>query len=248
MSRSSSPGKTKRPVVGVTSYRERADWADWPQDAVLAPAAYLDRLAAGGVSPVLLPPVAGDDGLVEASLERIDGLVLIGGDDVCGRVYGREESDAEHDAARHRPERDRHEIAAARLAWEERKPILAICRGVQLLNVALGGTLIADLSSAGASPEHLLERGTFHHHAVEFDPGSALSRIYGDSGQVPSHHHQAIDRVAEGLVVTGRAPDGIIEGVEAQNGRYVLGVQWHPEEGADVEIFRAFAAACGGAS
>jgi putative glutamine amidotransferase len=242
----SGPTDSSRPVVGVTSYRDQADWANWPQEAVLVPTNYLDRLAASGVSPVLLPPVPDDDdALLEASMERVDGLVLIGGEDVCGRAYGRDETDDDHDAARHRPERDRHEIAAARVAWEQQKPILAICRGIQLLNVALGGTLITDLATSGAMPEHRLQWGTFHDHAVDFDPGSVLAKIYGDTAQVPSHHHQAIDTLADGLVVTGRAPDGIVEGVEATNGNYVLGVQWHPEEGADVEIFRAFAAACG---
>ena len=234
------------PVVGVTSYRERADWANWPQEAVLVPAGYLDRLAAAGLSPVVLPPVP-EGGLAEAALERIDGLVLIGGDDVCGRAYGREESDEEHRSGAHRPDRDRHEMIATRFAWERGLPILAICRGMQLLNVALGGTLIQDLPSYGASRAHRIKRGEFHDHPVQFERGSALAAIYGDSADVPSHHHQAIDRLADGLIVTGRARDGIIEGVEATNGRFALGVQWHPEEGADMEIFRSFAHVCEGA-
>jgi anthranilate synthase component 2/putative glutamine amidotransferase len=235
------------PVVGVTSYREIADWADWPQESVLVPSAYLDRLAAAGVSPVLLPPVASDE-LALGALERIDGLVLIGGDDVCGRAYGREESDARHEADRHRPDRDRHEIAAAQFAWERGIPILAICRGLQLLNVALGGTLIDDLPSVGAMREHRIRRGVFHDHPVDFDAGSLLAQVYGACAEFPSHHHQAIDRLGDGLVVTGRARDGVVESVEATNGRFVLGVQWHPEEGVDAQIFRAFARACGAVS
>jgi gamma-glutamyl-gamma-aminobutyrate hydrolase PuuD len=234
-------------VVGVTSYREQADWADWPQEAVLVPAGYLDRLAAAGVSPVLLPPLP-DGALADAPLHRIDGLVLIGGDDVCGRAYGRDESDDEHRSGGHRPDRDRHEISATLFAWERDLPVLAICRGMQLLNVALGGTLITDLPSFGASREHRIKRGEFHDHPVHFERGSALAEIYGDSADVPSHHHQAIDRLADGLVVTGRAGDGIIEGVEATNGRFALGVQWHPEEGKEMAIFRAFASACEGAA
>jgi gamma-glutamyl-gamma-aminobutyrate hydrolase PuuD len=230
-------------VVGVTSYREQADWADWPQEAVLVPAGYLDRLAAAGVSPVLLPPLT-DRGLAEASLNRIDGLVLIGGDDVCGRAYGLDESAEEHRSGGHRPDRDRHEMLATHFAWERGLPVLAICRGLQLLNVALGGTLITDLATFGASRRHRVKRGEFHDHPVHFERGSALAKIYGDSADVPSHHHQAIDRLADGLVVTGRAHDGIIESVEATNGRVVLGVQWHPEEGQEMEIFRAFASAC----
>jgi gamma-glutamyl-gamma-aminobutyrate hydrolase PuuD len=236
-----------RAVVGVTTYAVVADWASWPQRSALTPMAYTDRLSAAGASPVLLPvEEESAPGRVEDALARLDGLVLIGGEDVCGRFYGREEDEHEHEENRHRPARDASEIAAAQAAWERGLPILAICRGIQVLNVALGGTLVPDLAETGALPEHRLRRGSFHDHAVAIEPGTVLHELYGDTASVPSHHHQAIDRLADGLRVAARSADGVVEGVEGRNGGFSVGVQWHPEEAAESGLFAAFVAACGG--
>jgi gamma-glutamyl-gamma-aminobutyrate hydrolase PuuD len=236
----------RSPVVAVTTYAVVADWASWPQRSALTPMAYTDRLLAAGASPVLLPvDERGEPGRVGRALERLDGLVLIGGEDVCGRFYGRDEEGHEHEQNRHRPERDASEIEAARVAWERALPILAICRGLQVLNVALGGTLVPDLAEAGALPEHRLRRGSFHHHQVAIEPDTVLHGLYGSEASVPSHHHQAVDRVADGLRVAARAEDGVVEGAEGRNGAFAVGVQWHPEEAAESGLFEAFVAACG---
>jgi anthranilate synthase component 2/putative glutamine amidotransferase len=232
-------------VVGVTTYAVVADWANWPQRSALTPLAYTDRLLAAGASPVLLP--VGEraaPGQIGEALARLDGLVLIGGEDVCGRFYGRDEDPREHEEHRHRPERDASEIEAVKVAWEHELPILAICRGLQVLNVALGGTLVPDLAEAGALPDHRIQRGVFHHHDIAIEPGTVLHGLYGDEASVPSHHHQAVERLAPDLRVTARSGDGVIEGVEGRNGTFAVGVQWHPEEGAETVLFEAFVEAC----
>jgi putative glutamine amidotransferase len=228
------------PLIGVTTYAEVADWADWPQPVVLTPQNYVSCLEKAGAQPVLLPPGRADAESLGRTLDRLDGLVLIGGDDLCGRFWGREEDEEEHRRQRHNPVRDAFEITAAQVAWARDMPTLAICRGVQVLNVALGGSLIADIFEAGYSREHRVKRGTFNRHLVAFDPNSAVARIYGGRTDVLSHHHQAIDRVADRLLVTGRAEDGVVEAVEAPDRRFVVGVQWHPEEGDDLALFKGF--------
>jgi putative glutamine amidotransferase len=228
------------PLVGITTYAEVADWADWPQPVILAPQNYTDCLVAAGASPVLLPPWTAEAAEVGETLGRLDGLVLIGGDDVCGNFYGRSEDLAEHVSQRHNPARDAFEIAAARHAWAADMPLLAICRGLQVLNVALGGTLVPDLFAAGRSRGHRIKRGVFNRHEVAFESGSAVHALYGSATDVHSHHHQAVDRLADGLAVAGTSADGVIEAVEAPGRRFAVGVQWHPEEGEDLALFEAF--------
>jgi putative glutamine amidotransferase len=237
-----------RPLIGITTYAEVVLHGRWEEPIVFAPRTYADVLARAGGHPVLLPSALTEgDPDVGGLLERFDGVVLTGGEDVCGLAYGREEDPAEHEAEAHNPPRDEFEIAVARHAWERRLPILAICRGLQVLNVALGGTLIPDLESAGASREHRLELGVFHDHAVSFDSGTRLQRLLGAETMVPSHHHQALERVADGVRVSGRAPDGVVEAAESDDAdRFALGVQWHPEEGSDAALFDAFVEECGG--
>jgi gamma-glutamyl-gamma-aminobutyrate hydrolase PuuD len=172
-------------------------------------------------------------------LDRLDGLLVIGGDDLCGEVSGRAEEPDEHLHQRHNPVRDAFEISAVRHAWETDMPVLAICRGIQVLNVALGGSVIRDLFSAGYSQDHRIKRGVFNDHRVTFEPGSRMAELYGDEAHVPSHHHQAIERLAEGLVVSGVSDDRVIEAVEAPDHRFTLGVQWHPEEAEDSVLFDA---------
>jgi gamma-glutamyl-gamma-aminobutyrate hydrolase PuuD len=231
------------PMIGISTYAEIADWADWPQPVVLAPHNYIDCLVAAGASPVLLPSSTRDHATIGSTLDRLDGLVLIGGDDVCPESYGLPEAPQEHREGRHRPDRDVFEIALARHAWSADMPLLAICRGMQILNVALGGTLIADLFSAGFSHEHRIKRGVFNDHGVAFEPGTIAHELCGAVADVPSHHHQAIDRLADGLVVAGRSADGVIEAVEARTHSFVVGVQWHPEEGVDMALFEALVSA-----
>ena len=236
------------PLIGITSYSEIVRHGRWEEAVAFVPRTYPDVLRAGGAHAVLLPPVSNDDsdGL-GTLLDRLDGVVLTGGEDVCGLAYGRSEEVAEHRLEAHNPLRDEFEIEISKAAWERRLPIFAICRGLQVLNVALGGTLIADLATAGASREHRLELGTFHDHRVIFEPGTRLHELLGPEVRVLSHHHQALDRVSDELRVSGRAADGTVEAAEARNsGHFAIGVQWHPEEGGDAALFDAFVAECGG--
>ena len=236
------------PLIGITTYSEVVRHGRWEEPIVFAPRTYADVLARAGAHAVLLPPDtgAGDLRLGEL-LDRLDGIVLSGGEDVCGLAYGREEDPAEHELEVHNPARDRFEIAVAHLSWERRIPLFAICRGLQVLNVALDGTLVPDLAAAGASPDHRLVRGVFHDHRVVFEPGTQMHRLLGDEATVPSHHHQALDRVSDQLQVSGRAADGVVEAAESRDAeRFAIGVQWHPEEGSDAALFEAFVERCGG--
>jgi anthranilate synthase component 2/putative glutamine amidotransferase len=244
------PKDRSQPLIGVTTYQEAATHGRWTEEAVFTPRTYTACLSDAGGAPVLLPPsLSNGQGALPEVIDRLDGLMLIGGEDVCGQVYGREETEEEHGREVHNPARDALEVEATRCAWETGLPILAICRGIQLLNVALGGTLVPDLVGAGASDEHRLVQGSFHDHLVEFEPGTLAYQLLGPATQVPSHHHQAVERVADVLRVSGRSQDGVVEAAEAGDGRpFVLGVQWHPEEGQDPTLFAAFVEACRGAA
>jgi len=225
------------PLIGISTYSVDADWKVWRGHSGLTPRTYTNCVLRCGAVPLLLPAVPAEPSLVERILEPLDGIVLIGGEDVCGVFSGREESEAVH--AHHSEERDAFEIALAQSAWERDLPALGICRGAQVLNVARGGTLIEDLPTAGAADYHLLDRGSFNPHPVEFEQGTTVSGLFGPSTVVPSHHHQAIDELGEGLIVSGRAEDSVIESVEAPGKHFFVGVQWHPEEGEDMTIFEA---------
>jgi gamma-glutamyl-gamma-aminobutyrate hydrolase PuuD len=235
-------------LIGITTYSEIVRHGRWKESIAFAPSTYAAVFARAGASPVLLPPELNHGpAALETILDRLDGLVISGGEDVCGYEYGRADEPGEHEVEVHNPVRDRFELDLARRAWERRMPIFAICRGMQVLNVALGGTLIKDLAEAGASAEHRLEPGVFHDHLVTFEPGTWLHGLLGAEAYVPSHHHQAVDGVASELRVSGRAADGVVESAEALDpDHFALGVQWHPEEGRDARLFEAFVEVSGG--
>jgi putative glutamine amidotransferase len=178
----------------------------------------------------------------EALLERIDGLMLIGGADIDPASYG-EARDPATEATY--PERDAFELALMRGAIEREMPVLGICRGMQLINVAFGGTLIQDLTGPDGSNAHRKSLGSFDgtDHEVELDPGSLVSTACAEQLHVARcHHHQGVDRVGEGLTVSGRAViDGLPEAIEASDGRWLLGVQWHPEADERSRLFGDFA-------
>ena len=193
-------------------------------------AAYVDALEGAGLIPLITGPLH-DPARADETIARVDGLVLTGGEDVDPRHY----SATPHPAAEPpNPSRDRWELALVAAARARRIPVLAICRGQQLVNVALGGTLIQDLSSErGTGAAHTRsDRRAERVHAIDIVDGSRLARAAGDrSITVNSSHHQAIDRIAPGLHATAHAPDGTIEGVETPDDDWwVVGVQWHPEE------------------
>lgn len=235
MSQSSAvPGA---PVIGISTYSVHADWTAWAGQSALTPRTYVDCVFAAGGLPILLPSLPPEPTLLDRLIDQVDAVVLVGGEDVCGVWSGREEAAEVH--ATHSDERDAFEIALAKRVWERDVALLGICRGAQILNVSRGGTLIEDLPSSGASPEHLIEWGTFNPHPVDFEEGSLAAGMFGPCAEVPSHHHQAIDALGEDLVVTGRAADSVIESVEAPHKHFLLGVQWHPEEEEDITIFEA---------
>jgi putative glutamine amidotransferase len=240
-----------RPLVAVSSYLlQPGRVTGWREGASAVPAEYLNGLRNAGVRPVILTT---PDPEPATALAPFDGLLLIGGGDVDPACYG---------AARHPAvygvdaERDQLELAAAKAAVEMGVPLLAICRGLQVLSVALGGTLhqhLADLLGMGHHGRADSDgRPVIHDVAIE--PSSRLAEIAGEAGVLTgctSIHHQAVDRLGAGLVVTGRSPDGVIEAVETPPGQgWVVGVQWHPERTAAADprqqaIFDAFAAVLG---
>ncbi|GAC1489748.1 MAG: gamma-glutamyl-gamma-aminobutyrate hydrolase [Solirubrobacteraceae bacterium] len=232
-----------RPAIGICAAVERAQWSVWDQQAMLIPRNYVDAVSAAGGMPLLVLP---DPQLLREPgelLDRLDGVILAGGADIDPSFYGAEPGPATVGCV---PERDAFEIGLTRAAIARDMPLLGICRGLQLLNVACGGTLIQDLP-----PEHGHRRslGSFAGagHYVRLEPDSLAARAAGEQRHhVLSHHHQGIDRLGRGLRVSGRAEeDGLAETVELPGARFVLGVQWHPE--ADVES-RVIAALVGAAS
>lgn len=226
-----------RPLIGITTYREQAKWGTWHVPAVLLPASYADAVAAAGGEPVLLPTGA----VSAAVVPRLDGLVVAGGADVDPARYG--QSPGPHTTVV-RPERDESELIALEMALDRDLPLLAICRGMQLMNVALGGDLVQHLPDVGDTGTHDPGPGAYHRREVRTEPGSELHRLLGPSAEVACHHHQAVQRIAPGLTPTAWAEDGVVEAVEAAGRRFCLGVQWHPEEGVDHRLFAAHVAAC----
>jgi putative glutamine amidotransferase len=232
---------SEQPVIGICAVRERARWAFWDQTAHLVADTYVAALQETKAVAVLLPV---DTRAPDVLLDRIDGLVVIGGADIDPRFYGQKPSEA---LEKSYAERDEFEIALTLGAIERGLPFLGICRGMQLLNVARGGTLLQELTNENGVPTHRRIVGTFegNEHQIELDPGSLAERAIGESIHVGRcHHHQAIDRLGEGLRVTGRArEDDVPEAIESSNGGWVLGVQWHPEAADKRELFHAFAGA-----
>lgn len=221
-----------RPVIGITTYREQARWGTWHVPAVLLPASYADAVAEAGGEPVLLPT-----GAVSAEVvARLDGLVLAGGADVDPARYG--QPAGPHTTVL-RLERDEAELAALRAALDRDLPLLAICRGMQLLNVALGGGLVQHLPDVADTAVHDPGPGLYQRRQVRTGPGSALHGLLGPTVQVACHHHQTVARLAPGLTPSAWAEDGVVEAVEVADQRFCLAVQWHPEEGPDRRLFAA---------
>lgn len=221
-----------RPLIGVSTYLEaEARWGVWELEAALLPAGYPRLVQRAGGLAAMLPP--DDPDRAAETVARLDGLVIAGGPDVDPARYGARRSPRTGPAA---PERDAWELALIGAALRARTPLLGICRGMQLLNVALGGTLVQHLDG------HAEQVGVFGTHAVEAVPGSRYAGIVPEVCEVPAYHHQAVERLGEGLVVSAYAKDAVVEAVEMPSvaGRgWVLGVQWHPEMGDDVRVMRA---------
>jgi putative glutamine amidotransferase len=227
-----------RPLIGISTYREQARWGFWDVPAVLLPASYADAVSIAGGEPVLLPT-----GSVTADVvARLDGLVLAGGADVDPARYG--EEPGEHTTVT-RPDRDASEVAVLQAALDRDLPLLAICRGMQLLNVVLGGTLLQHLPDVPGTEPHQLGLGLYAERKVRTAPGTALDTLIGPTATVNCHHHQALDRIASALTPSAWADDGVVEGVEAEDRRFCLAVQWHPETSEDRRLFSGLVAAAG---
>jgi putative glutamine amidotransferase len=238
-----------KPVIGLSTYAEPAQWAAWHAPAALLPLNYAEKVAAAGGVPVLLPPLPG----IEESIARLDALVLTGGGDIDPAAYGA----APHPrTGRVSAERDQAELDLLAAALAAGLPVLGICRGLQLLNIARGGTLhqhLADLRppAEGPDPGHSPPPGTFGSHPVRVAPGSMLAGILRADRPfaVPTAHHQAIDRLGAGLTATAWTADGIIEAAELTGGHhhpFVLAVQWHPEAADDARLFQTLVTAAQG--
>jgi putative glutamine amidotransferase len=242
-----------RPVIGIGTALERAQWSVWDQQALLLPRSYIDAVQQAGGMAVMLPV----DPAVEAdpaeALDLLDGLMLAGGADIDPASYGEQ---AHPETVGTVPERDSFEIAVARAALEREMPVLGVCRGMQLLNVARGGTLIQHLPERYGHHEHRRVPGSFDgaDHFVRLAEGSLAERAAGEARHsTKSHHHQGIERIGDGLVVSGWAElDDLPEAIEDPAMPFVLGVQWHPEAdeqsrlvGALIAGAREYAAAKG---
>jgi putative glutamine amidotransferase len=216
-------------LIGVSTYLESgARWGVWELEAALLPVGYPRLVQRAGGLAAMLPP---DDTRYAAdAVARLDGLVIAGGPDVEPVRYGAEREPRTGPPA---PERDAWELALIEAALSAGVPLLGICRGMQLLNVALGGTLVQHIDG------HAEVVGVFGGHAVKPVPGSLYAGVVPEETYVPTYHHQAVDRLGEGLVPSAYAADGTVEAVELPSADWVLGVQWHPEMGEDVRVMRA---------
>lgn len=219
------------PLIGITSYVEDAEWGPWRQPAALIPMTYVRAVREAGGRPLVIPP---DEDTVEETLASLDGLVMAGGADIDPQVYGAERHAA---TAVIRPDRDRGEMALLAAALEANLPVLAICRGMQLLNVVRGGDLVQHLPEVTEEEAHVTAPGVFSRHEVTLDPASRLGRVLGSRALVASHHHQAPSRLGEGIRTVAWAPDETIEGIEDPDARFLIGVLWHPEEAEDRALF-----------
>ena len=233
------------PLVGISCYRQQAQWGAWDLRASLLPDRYVTSVAAAGAIPVLLPPVP----LIDQSLGRLDALILAGGGDIDPDRYGAERSPH---CGPPNEERDEAELALATAALAARLPVLGICRGLQILNVALGGSLHQHLPDLVGHEGHSPEPAGYGTHEVSVAPGSRLASILNRTDLtdhlpvlVPTHHHQAIDALGAGLAASAWATDQTIEAAELDPAQhpFAVAVQWHPEAGEDLSLFRALAAA-----
>jgi putative glutamine amidotransferase len=243
----SNGGGASPPAIGICAAVERVSWGVWSEyEVTLVPRSYVRAVQRAGGIGIVLPPddaVAADPGLL---LDRVDGLILAGGADVDPASYGAEP----HAETRGIwPDRDRFEIALVRAALERDMPLLGICRGMQLINVALGGTLDQHLPDSVGNGIHRAVSGTFGEHHVRLAPDSLACAAAGIEGFVVwSHHHQGVEQVGDGLRVSGwSVDDDLVEAIELPDRRFALGVVWHPEEDPDSKVIAALVDAARGA-
>jgi putative glutamine amidotransferase len=230
------------PVVGLTTYLERAKQGVWDVRASFLPQQYFDAVTASGAAAVLLPPQPSPEPAAESVLEGVDGLILTGGLDVQPELYGAERHPLTDPA---RPDRDAWELALLRGARRRGIPVFGICRGLQLINVAFGGTLHQHLPDTLGTERYRVGGGVFADNTVQVDEATRLAGLVG-AGEygVHSYHHQGVDRLGARLTVTARTDDGLVQAFELPGDEYLVAVQWHPEENsADRRLFLGLVAA-----
>jgi len=232
-------------VVGIPAVHELARWSVWSQPAHLVAASYVSSVRRTGAAALLLPV---DEHAVERYLNRVDALLLIGGSDIDPSFYGAER-DSRLEATF--PERDEFELSLVHAALARELPTLGICRGMQMINVALGGTLSQHLTDGAGQTSHRRNRGSFAgtEHEVVLEEGSLAAEAVGELRHIARcHHHQGVERIGDGLSVSGRASDGVVEALESADGRWLLGLAWHPEADPRSRVFTALAQAAATAS
>jgi gamma-glutamyl-gamma-aminobutyrate hydrolase PuuD len=225
-----------RPIIGITSYALEARWAAWTLPAALVPLAYVRSVELAGGRPLVVPPV---EGAVDETLDALDGVVFAGGADIGPDAYG---AVPHPETSLVQPERDSAELALLEAATAREMPVLAICRGMQLLNVLHGGALHQHLPELVGHEGHREVSGVFSVHDVRIAPTSRVGQIIGARAAVKSSHHQGLESVGAGLAAVGWAEDGSIEAIEDPARRFAIGVLWHPEEDEDNHLFEALVA------
>ncbi len=223
-----------RPIVGITTDIQLAAFGAWEEESALVPTDYVRAVERAGGRALLVPP---SDGGIEETLEVLDGIVFSGGSDLGPGTYGH---DPHPETKGVLEERDRAELALLHAALERDMPVLAVCRGSQILNVGLGGDLVQHLPDVVGHDEHKHTPGEYADHDVTLERGTRLGALLGDHAPVKSHHHQGFGRIGSGLREAARAEDGTVEALEDPARRFALGVLWHPEAGADTRLFEAF--------
>ena len=232
-------GSEASPAIGICAAVERVSWGVWDgYEVTLAPRNYVRCVQRAGGIAIVLPPDEAAIAEPDLLLDRVDGLMLAGGADIDPGSYGAEPHPETKGTW---PDRDAFELALARRALERDMPVLGICRGMQLLNVALGGTLDQHLPDSVGNEVHRTVSGTFGEHEVRLAPGTLARQAVGaEQLAVKSHHHQGIAELGEGLAVSGWSPDDeLVEAIELPDRRFALGVIWHPEEDPDSRVIAA---------
>jgi putative glutamine amidotransferase len=223
----------RRPLIGLTCLRQQGSFGSWSGESDFLPWDMIEKLTDAGGTPVLIAAVGEIDG---GTLERFDAIVITGGGDIDPARYGAQPGPSLEDLV---PDRDAIEFTLVHEALGQDIPLLGICRGHQVLAAATGGALLQDLPSDRKALHRPLPPEKFQVHEVELVDGSLLGQILGPAAAVASHHHQSIERVPEGWVVTGRAPDGLVEAIEHPDAHFAVGVQWHPEWHPEGSLFEA---------
>jgi putative glutamine amidotransferase len=222
-----------RPIIGITTYLTSATFENWTEDSALVPADYVRSVEVAGGRPMLVPP---SEDAVEETLDVLDAVIFSGGSDLDPGTYGQDPHPETKGVV---ADRDRAELALLQAALARDMPVLAVCRGSQILNVSLGGDLVQHLPDVVGHDDHKHTPGEYADHDVELEPETRLGALLGEHAPVKSHHHQGFGRLGSGLREAARAEDGTVEALEDPSRRFAFGVLWHPEAGDDMRLFEA---------